>query len=83
MKPGNVYWLQGRTFIMAKEGRKFITGLVIEADGLHTHKIPAREQLKPVQFHGGEYPARKVRGWLRKMKPATKGARQLRKDLLG
>jgi hypothetical protein len=82
MNKGNVYWLHGRTFIAGKEGRKFVTGLVIEADGLYTKKVPLTETLKPVMFHGQPYPARKLRGHLRKMKPATKGAKVLRRELL-
>ena len=82
MKAGMVYWTEGRTFIHGKTGRKFHTGLVIEADGMHLARIPAREDLRPVQYRGSDYPTRKVRGWLRKMKPATKGARKLMKELL-
>jgi len=84
IKPGSVYWLHNRTFIAAKIGTKRIKGLVIEADGLHAHQLHVDEAaaLRPANYRGGSYPARKLRGHLRRMKPATAGARQLRQVLL-
>ena len=82
MEQGKVYWLHNRVFIPGKLGHKWITGLVIEADGLHTAKVPATENLEEAQYKGKPYPARKMRGHLRKMKPQTKGARAIRNQLI-
>jgi hypothetical protein len=59
-----------------------VTGLVIEADGLHTMKLPLKERLQESLYHGGPYPQRKMRGWLRKLNPVTKQAREFRSKLL-
>lgn len=84
IKPGSVYWLHSRTFIAAKIGTKRIKGLVIEADGLHAHQLHVDEAaaLRPATYKGSAYPAPKLRGHLRRLKPATAGARQLREALL-
>ena len=79
---GNVYWNGGRVFILCQIGRKYLTGLVIEADGLHTQQVGLRDKLQPASYHGKPYPARKMRGWLRKLKPATKAAKKFRKSII-
>jgi hypothetical protein len=78
---GEVCWSHNRTFIVGKVGPKFVTGLVIEGGGVKTAKVP-RGSLIPALFKGAPYPARKMRGHLRKMKALTKGAKALRKELL-
>jgi len=78
---GEVCWAHNRTFIVGKVGPKFVTGLVVEADGVKTAKVPARE-LIPALYKGKPYPASKMRGHLRRMKGLTKGAKALRKELL-
>ena len=82
MQTSKVYWLHNRIFIPGKIGRKWVTGLVIEADGLHTAKVDASETLPEAQYKGQPYPARKMRGHLRKMKPQTKAAQAIRKQLI-
>ena len=80
---GQVYWIfPHRTFIVTKVGNKFLTGLIIESDGFHVTKVSMRDRLDKVLYHGKTYPQRKLRGWIRKIKPATKTARQYRKALL-
>lgn len=78
---GEVCWAHNRTFIVGKVGPKFVTGLVIEGGGVKTAKVP-RGSLTPALYKGKPYPARKMRGHLRKMKALTKGAKKLRKELL-
>jgi hypothetical protein len=78
---GEVCWSHNRTFIVGKVGPKFVTGLVIEGGGLKTTKV-ARGSLTPALFKGEPYPASKMRGHLRRMKPLTKAAKKLRKELL-
>jgi len=83
IEKGSVYWLpENRTFIAAKIGTKQIHGLVVEADGLHALRIPKDTRLAPATFKGQPYPPAKMRGHLRRMKPATAGARKLRGELL-
>ena len=78
----NVYWVDSKVFIEVKSGRKYLTGLIIEADGWHMKKVPIDEPRRPVLYKGKPYPARKMRGHLRRWKAATKGARNLRNQLL-
>jgi hypothetical protein len=82
MSESKVFWHHGRVFILCKEGPKYRTGLVIEADGVYSMRVPARDNLKQVEFHGRPYPNRKMRGHLRKLKAQTKGAQALRSALL-
>ena len=79
---GAVYWLGGRTFIAGRIGRPFVTGLVIEADGLHSKRVPAGTELPRAKYRGEDYPQRKMRGHLRKMKTQTQSAKAIRADLL-
>ena len=79
---GEVYWFHNRTFIVGTVGHKYLTGLVIEGDGLHTLKVPVTEKLAPAMYHGQPYPARKMRGHLRKMVATSKSAAVIRKELL-
>jgi hypothetical protein len=81
MEAGQVYWTHNRTFIVGKVGHKWITGLVICADGLRTEKAQAHE-LTEVTYHGKPYPVRKMRGHIRKMKAQTKTAQKLKKELI-
>lgn len=78
---GEVCWSHNRTFIVGKVGPKFVTGLVITGGGLKTAKVP-RGTLTPTLYKGKPYPARKMRGHLRKMKGLSKAAKKLRKELL-
>lgn len=81
MNKGQVYWLHNRTFVVGAIGHKWITGLVVESDGLYTAKASASE-LKPCLYRGKPYPTPKMRGHLRKMKPQTKTAKKIRTQLL-
>ena len=82
MELGKVYWLHNRVFIAGQDGRKWNTGLVIEANGLHTAKVPVDAKLVEATYHGGPYPARKMRGHLRKIKAQTDAAQALKNKLL-
>lgn len=83
MKAHTVYLLHGsKVFIPVTIGHKWVTGLTFEADGLHTTKVPVTAAVRPALYKGCEYPARKMRGHLRKVKPATKAAAKLRKEVL-
>jgi hypothetical protein len=81
MEVGNVYWKWNQTFIVGKVGHKWITGLVIEAEGVKTAKAKPNE-LKPCLYKGKPYPAPKMRGHIRKMKPTTQAAKKMRTQLL-
>lgn len=80
IEPNTLYWFGGRTFAPVVIGRKKVTGLVIEADGLHTLALSKDDTrlLRPVN----DYPWRKVRGFIRKRRPTTKQSKTLRKRLL-
>lgn len=82
MTPGNAYWLHGRTFVPVVDGRKYVTGLVIEADGFHVHKEDAGARLPAVEYRGQSYPTRKLIAFLRARRGATEGAETLRKRLI-
>ena len=81
MEVGTVYWNWNRTFIVGKVGTKWITGLVIEADGLRTEKARP-DDLTQAMYKGKPYPPRKARGYIRKMAATTKGAAKLKKEIL-
>lgn len=81
VSPGGVFWLHNRTFIVGKVGHKFITGLVVEGGGLKTLKAKV-DELRPAFYKGSPYPAPKMRGHLRRMKPLTKSAKKIRTELL-
>jgi hypothetical protein len=83
MELANVYVMHGgRIFIPVKKGRKWVTGLIMKADGWATKKVPADTEAKPALYKGKPYPARKMRGHLRRFKAATKAANKYRKELL-
>lgn len=86
---GKAYWIAySRTFIPVIEGRKHITGLVIEADGFHVHKEPSEARLQPVWWRANpktirqEYPRRKLLAFIRKRRGATATAEKLRKRVI-
>lgn len=81
-QPGDVCWLHGRVIIVGTVGTKNITGLIVEADGWHTIQVSLREKLPPALYHGKPYPARRMRGHLRKQKAQTKSARKILNSLL-
>lgn len=81
--PGQVFWWGNRTFIVGSVGSKYVTGLLIESDGLHVGKVSLADRLEPAMYHGKPYPAPKMRGHLRRMQPASQGAKAIRKQLLG
>lgn len=82
MNIGKAYWLHLpggiRTFVPVLAGRKgSYTGLVFEADGIHSLKIGGRARVDETRLT-----ERQVRGHVRKQKAVTKGALKLRKKLL-
>ena len=81
MDTGTVMWKHNRTFIVGKVGHKWVTGLVVEADGCYASKARP-EELVPCLYRGKPYPPRKARGHLRKMKPQTKAAKKIRREVL-
>jgi len=82
LEVGKAYWLGNRTFICAAILRKNARGLIIEGDGLHTRTIRASETLAPVLYKGDEYPARKLRGHLRRMTAQTERAQDFKNLIL-
>lgn len=81
--PGSVWIMHGsRIFIVGKAGSKYLTGLVFEADGWHQATVPLGEPLRQACYHGKDYPARRMRGFLRRAPAATKGAAKIRRKLL-
>lgn len=82
MQTGKAYWEHGRTFVPVVIGRKHITGLVIEADGFHTYKLPLSERLPTVQYRGQDYPTRRLLAFLRKRRGASDTAEALRKRVI-
>jgi len=81
MEVGQVCWMHNRVFIVGKIGSKWITGLVINADGLSTLKSGPQD-LTPAMYKGKPYPPAKMRGHLRKARALTKTAKKIRKELL-
>lgn len=79
---GQAYWMGNRTFICASVARKNARGLVIEGDGLHTATIRSDADLPVVTFHGDIYPARKLRGHIRRMTAQTTKAQAYKNILL-
>jgi hypothetical protein len=76
----NLFWYEGKTVALVVSGRKYDSGLIIEADGLRTIKIPKGERLAPVMYHGKPYPrTRAIRAYRKvcKLPGTTKGSRKL------
>ena len=76
----NIVWYHNRTVAIATEGRKFLHGFVIEADGLHPIKIAKGTRLTEVLHKGEPYPkSRALRHYRRlaKLGGTTKTARKL------
>lgn len=77
-------WLWNRTFIPVIFGPKHISGLVVEADGLHAMSVPRRDQerLEVLKYRGRVYPPERTRRFVKRRKPASQRAKELRKRLL-
>lgn len=82
LEAGRPYWLGNRTIMIAKVARKHARGLIIEGDGLHTTTVLANAPLKPVTYRGDLYPARKMRGHIRRMTAQTDRAQEYKNLLL-
>lgn len=82
MNAGKAYWTGGRTFVPVVVGRKHVTGLAVEPEGLGIHSELATERLSPVEYRGEAYPTRKLLAFLRARRGTTEGAEKLRKRII-